>query len=81
MARAVRGVGRVRFQLEFGQLLEVHGVMLILGLRVNLFLVLALGDVEYVTFFKGGHVFIYGNGVDLVEPHLIGDQVDRLYIM
>jgi hypothetical protein len=41
----------------------------------------SLGDAGYATLFKGGHVFIYREGVDLVEPQLIGDRVDRLYIV
>jgi hypothetical protein len=36
MARAVRGVGRVRFRLEYGGFLELDGVLFVLGLRVNL---------------------------------------------
>jgi hypothetical protein len=45
MARAVRGVENVRFQLEFGGLLELDGVLFVPGLRVNLLLVSALEDV------------------------------------
>jgi hypothetical protein len=66
MARAVRGVGRVRFQLEFGELLVVDGVLFVLGPRVNLLSVSALADAGYVTLFKGGHVFIYREGTDPV---------------
>jgi hypothetical protein len=40
-----------------------------------------LEDVGYCTLFKRGHVFIYREGVDLVEPQLIGDQMDRLYML
>jgi hypothetical protein len=36
MARVVRGVGRVRFQLEFGELVEVDRILFVPGLRVNL---------------------------------------------
>jgi hypothetical protein len=50
-------------------------------LRVNLLSVSALEDVGYCTLFKRGHVFIYKEGVDPVEPQLIGDQVDRLYML
>jgi hypothetical protein len=49
------------------------------GLRVNLLSVSALEDVGYSTLFKRGHVFIYREGVDLIEPQLIGDRMDRLY--
>jgi hypothetical protein len=41
----------------------------------------SLEDVGYFTLFKRGHVFIYREGVELVEPQLIGDQVDRLYML
>ena len=29
--------------------------------------------------FKSGHVFIYREGLDPIEPQFIGDQMDRLY--
>jgi hypothetical protein len=50
-------------------------------LRVNLLSVSALEDVGYCTLFKKGHVFIYREGMDPVEPQLIGDRVDRLYML
>jgi hypothetical protein len=50
-------------------------------LRVNLLSVSALEDVGYCTLFKRGHVFIYREGADLVEPQLIGDRVDMLYML
>jgi hypothetical protein len=40
-----------------------------------------LDNVRYYTFFRRGHVFIYREGVDSVEPPLIGDRVDRLYML
>jgi hypothetical protein len=81
MARVVHGVGRVRFQLEYGGFLELYGVLFVPGLRVNLLSVSALEDVAYCTLFKRGHVFIYREGVDPIEPRLIGDRVDRLYML
>jgi hypothetical protein len=80
MARAIRGVGSVRFQLEYGGLLEL-GVLFVPGLRVNLLLVSALEDVGYCVLFKREHAFIYREGVDPVELQLIGNQVDRLYML
>jgi hypothetical protein len=50
-------------------------------LRVNLLSVSALANAGYATLFKSGHVFIYREGADSVEPQLIDDQVDRLYIV
>ena len=55
--------------------------MFVPGLRVNLLSVSALEDAGYSTLFKRGHVFIYREGADLVEPQLIGDQVGRLYML
>jgi hypothetical protein len=81
MAKAVRGVGNVRFQLEFGGLLELDGVLFVPGLRVSLLLVSALEDVGYCILFKREHVFIYRQGVDLVELQLISNRVDRLYML
>jgi hypothetical protein len=66
MARDVRAVGRVRFQLEYRGFLELDGVLFVPGLRVNFLSVPALEDVGYCTF-KRGHVFIYREGVDPVE--------------
>jgi hypothetical protein len=59
--------------------LEVDGVLFVSGLRVSLLSVSTLEDVGYSTMFKRGHVFIYREGVDSVEPQLIGDRMDRLY--
>jgi hypothetical protein len=81
MVRAVRGVGNVRFQLEFGEILELDAILFVLGLSVNLLLVSTLKDVGYCIFFKREHVFIYRQGVDLVELQLIGNQVNRLYML
>jgi hypothetical protein len=60
---------------------EVDGVLFVPGLRVNFFSISALEDVGHCTLFKRGHVFIYREGVDPVEPQLIGDQVDMLYML
>jgi len=81
MSRAVHGVGRVRFQLKFGELLVVNGVFFVLELTVNLLSVSSLEDVGYVKLFKGGHIFIYKKREDPIEPYLIVDHVDRLYVV
>ena len=81
MARVVRGVGNVRFQLEFGGLLELDGDLFVPGLMVNLLSVSTLEDVGYCVLFKREHVFIYREGVDPVELQLIGNRVDRLYML
>jgi hypothetical protein len=81
MARAIRGVGNVRFQLKFGGLLEIDGVLFVPGLSVNLLSVSSLQDVGYCILFKRNNVFIYREGVDLVDLQLIGNWVDRLYML
>jgi len=81
MARAVRGVGNVRFQLEFGGLLELDGVLFIPTFSVNLLSVSALEDVGYCVLFKREHVFIYREGVDPVELQLVSNRVNRLYML
>jgi hypothetical protein len=81
MAQAIRGDGRVRFQLEYGGFLELDGFLFVPGLRVNLLSVSALEEVGYCTFFKREHVFIYREGAKLVELQLIDDQVNKLYML
>jgi hypothetical protein len=50
-------------------------------LRVNFLSVSALEDDGYFTLFKRGHVFIYREGADPVEPQLIGDWVGKFYML
>jgi hypothetical protein len=52
MAKVVRGVGNVRFQLEFGGILDFDGVLFVPGLRVNLLSVSSFEDVGYCVLFK-----------------------------
>jgi hypothetical protein len=59
MVQVVHGVGRVRFQLEYGGFLELDGVLFVPGLRVDFLLVSTLKDVGYCTLFKREFVFIY----------------------
>ena len=78
--REARGVGTVRFRLEFEEFLQVEGVLYVPGLDHNLLSVPTLEDARYVTMFKRGHVFIYVDGVD-PNPVLIGDRVEWLYCL
>jgi len=56
--REARGVGRVRFRLEFEEFLEIEGVLYVPGLDHNLLSVPSLEDAGYVTMFKRGRVHI-----------------------
>lgn len=49
---AVKGTGRVHFQLQTGELLEIGGVLFVPGLGKNLLFVAALEDVGYTTLFR-----------------------------
>jgi hypothetical protein len=80
-ARAIRGVGNVRFQLEFRGLLDLDGFIFVTRLRVKLISVSTLEDVGYFILFKREHVFIYRKGVDPVELKLISNRVERLYML
>eukprot|EP01018_Ginkgo_biloba_P038969 Gb_38766 [translate_table: standard] len=78
---AVRGVGRVRFQLEFGNPLEMDEVLFVPGLKLNLLSVSALEDDGYAVLFEGGHVLIYPLRVEPIEAVLLGDRRDKMYIV
>ena len=55
-ARAVRGVGKVIFQLSHGGYLDHDGVLFVPGMRVNLLSVSSLEDAGYSTLFQRGRV-------------------------
>lgn len=76
-----RGVGHVRFQVEFGETLEVGEVHFVAGLKANLLSLSVMEGDGYATLFKMGHVFIYSMGVDLIQGVLLGDQQDRMHIV
>ena len=50
-ARAMQGVGKVRFQLSHGGYLDQDGVLFVPGMRVNLLSVSSLEDARYSTLF------------------------------
>jgi hypothetical protein len=76
---AVKGVGRVRFQLERGGFLEVVEVLYILELTVNLLLVSALEESVFEVVFYGGHVFLYLVGATPDTTMMLGVGYERLY--
>ena len=78
---AVRGTGRVRFQLQTGELLEIRGVLFVPGLGKNLLSVAAFEDVGYTTLFKRGHVFIHSETDGLDSKVLLGERRGRVYML
>jgi hypothetical protein len=76
---AVKRVGRVRFQLESGGLLEVGEVLYIPELTINLLSVLALDKSGFVVVFYGGHVFLYPVGATADTTVMLGVKYEGLY--
>ena len=73
-ARAVRGVGKVRFQLSHGGYLDQDGVLFVPGMRVNLLSVSALEDAGYSTLFLRGHVYIFLDRDDLGHVYIYSER-------
>ena len=78
---AVRGTGRVHFQLQTGELIEVEGVLFVPRLGKNLLSVAALEDAGYTTLFRRGHVFIHSESDGLDSMVLLGETRGRIYML
>ena len=55
----IRGVGRVRFLLDCGELLEVAGILYIPRLRVSILSELSLDDADFSVVFQRQLIFTY----------------------
>jgi len=73
---AVKGVGRMRFQLESGGLLEVGEVLYVLELTLNLISMSTLDENGIGVVFNNGHVFLYPVGDTTV---MLGVKCEGLY--
>ena len=76
---AVKGVGRMRFQLESGGLLEVGKVLYVPELTLNFLSVLALDENGFGVFFNNGHVFLYPVGATADTEVMLGVKYEGLY--
>jgi hypothetical protein len=76
---AVKGVGRMRFQLESGGLLEVGEVLYVPELTINLLSVSALDESGFGVVFNSGHVFLYPVGATADTTTMLGVRYERLY--
>jgi hypothetical protein len=76
---AVKGVGRVRFQLESGGLLEVVEVLYIPELTVNFLSVSTLNESGFGFVFYGGHVFLHLVGETTDTTVMLGVKYESLY--
>ena len=77
----VRGIGKVIFQLEFNETLELDGVLFVPGLRDNLISVSALEDVGLACFVRYSHVVIYDKHVHPIKLVFLGEIHGRLYVL
>jgi hypothetical protein len=59
---AVKGVGRMRFQLESRGLMDIGEVLYVPELTVNFLSVSALDESGFGVVFNNGHVFLYHVG-------------------
>ena len=74
-------VGIIIFQLYLGEILEIHGVLFVLGMRVRKLSVSSFEDDGYGMMIKSGHIFFYQRDEPIVTTILLGDRRDRLYVL
>jgi hypothetical protein len=76
---AVKGVGRMRIQLQSGGLLEVGDVLYVPELTINLLSVSALDESGFGVVFNSGHVFLYPVGATADTVVMLGVKYEGLY--
>ena len=78
---AIRGVGTVRFQLDLGVFLDIHGVLFVPGMRVTKLSVSSFKNRGYVMMIRSSHVFMYQRDEPVGTTILLGDHRDRLHVL
>ena len=78
---AIQGGGTIRFQLDLGEILEIHGVLFVPGMRVSKLLVSSFEDEGYGMIVRSGHVFLYQRDEPVGTTILLGDRKGRLYVL
>ena len=78
---AKRGVGTIRFQLDLGEILEIHGVLFVPGMRVSKLPVSSFEDDGYGMMIRSSHIFLYQRDEPVVTTILLGDRRDKLYVL
>ena len=56
---AIQGIGIIIFQLDLGEILEIHGVLFVPGMRVSKLSISSFEDEGYGMMIGFGHVFLY----------------------
>ena len=78
---AIQGIGTVRFQLDLREVLEVHGVLFVPGMRVSKLSVSSFEDDGYGMMIRSGHIFLYRRDEPVGTTILLGDRRNRLYVL
>ena len=78
---AIQGVGIVRFQLDLGEILKLHGVLFVPKVRVGKLSVSSFEDEGYGMMVRSGHIFVYWRDEPVATTILLGDRRDRLYVL
>ena len=78
---AIRGAGTVRFQLELGEVLEIHRVLFVLGMRVSKLLVSSFEDEGYGMMVRYNHGFLYRRDEPFGSTIMLGAHRDMLYVL
>ena len=76
-----RGVGTFMFQLDLGEVLEIHEVLFVLGMRVSKLSMSSFEDEGYGMMLRSDHVFIYQRDEPVGTAILLGDHRDKLYVL
>ena len=78
---AIQGVGIVGFQLDLREVLEVHRVLFVPGMRVSKLLVSSFEDDGFEMMIRSGHIFLYRRDEPVGTTILLGDCRDKLYVL
>ena len=75
---AIRGVGTVKFQLDLSEILEIHGVLFVPGMRVSKLSVSSFKDEGYGLMLRSSNVVLYRRYEPIRTTILLGDCKDML---
>ena len=78
---AIQGVGIIIFQQDLREILEIHGVLFVPGMRVSKLSVSSFKDEGYRMMVRSGHIFLYRRDEPVGTTILLGDRRDRLYVL
>ena len=77
----LRGFGTIKFQLDLGEILKLHGVLFVPKVRVSKLSVSSFEDEGYGMMVRSGHIFLYRRDEPIGTTILLGDCRDKLYVL